>query len=355
MSEIVDEISIDDPRRFARAARLKYVSDSDPGISRRRHGRGFSYRAADGSLVDDDTRERINNLVIPPAWRDVWICSHACGHIQATGRDEAGRKQYIYHPRWEETRNSAKFERLIPFGEVLPTIRERYAAGLRKRTLGREKVLSAVIRLPDLTLIRIGNQAYTRSNKTFGLTTLRDRHVDFSGEGCVFLFVGKSGKNREVHLSDPRLARVVKQCRDVPGHDLFQYYDEAGDRCTVTSADVNAHLQEITGAPFTAKTFRTWGGTVHGAKVLHDIGPAGSETQIERNLVTMVKEVAQKLGNTPAVCRQYYIHPAISDTYRSGFLTTEWNRFARRKQRAGLDADENVVLHLLKESTSGAA
>ena len=347
------DVMIDDPRRFARTARLTYVSDESPGIRRRRHGRGFSYRSADGSIVDQEARTRIEALVIPPAWRDVWICADARGHIQATGRDDAGRKQYIYHPRWEEARNAAKFDRLIHFAEVLPAIRKHYAAGLRKRTLGREKVLSAVAHLLDDTLIRIGNQSYARANKTFGLTTLRDRHVDFSDEGCVFLFTGKSGKEREVRLTDPRLARVVKECRDVPGYDLFQYYDEAGVRCTTTSADVNAYLQEISGAPFTAKTFRTWGGTVHGAKALRDIGPADSEKQSDRHLVEMVKEVAQKLGNTPAVCRQYYIHPAISETYRSGALLGNWARYARRKPIPGLDADENVVLHLLKDRSAG--
>lgn len=341
---------IDDPRAFARRAGLTYVSDDEPGFRRRPRGRGFTYLDAEGNRVTDPAlRERFDSLVIPPAWTDVWICAHPNGHLQATGRDDAGRKQYIYHPDWEAARNAAKFSRLIAFAEALPDIRARYEAGLRKRTLGREKVLSATLHLLDETLIRIGNPDYARSNNSYGLTTLRDRHVTFSDEGCVFLFTGKSGKEQRVLLDDPRLARVVKECRDIPGYDLFQYYEDDGSRCTISSTDINETLRELAGQGITAKSFRTWGGTVHAASVLKEAGPPASEKDAERQIVQMVKGVAEKLGNTPAVCRAYYIHPAIPESYRTGDLHRDWPKFARRKQIEGLAEEENVVLHLLRE------
>ncbi len=340
----------DDPQVFAGDAGLIHVNDDEPGYRRRAWGRGFAYLDPQGEHVkDQELRDRFDALVIPPAWTDVWICPDPRGHIQATGRDAAGRKQYIYHPDWEEARNLAKFSKLVPFAEVLPLIRERYEAGLRKRTLGREKVLAVALRLLDQTLIRIGNPDYARTNNSFGLTTLRDRHVSFSDEGCVFLFTGKSGKDQRVLLDDPRLARVVKECRDVPGYNLFQYYEEDGSRGTISSSDVNDALREITGSAFTAKTFRTWGATVHAAAQLKKASPPDSEKEADRQIVQMVKAVAEKLGNTPAVCRAYYIHPAVPETYRSGDLHRDWPRFARRKPVNGLDEDENVVLHLLRE------
>lgn len=350
MPERREEEWNEDPQAFAERAGLVYARDDVPGYTRRPWGRGFTYLDEHGETVKDDAlRERFESLVIPPAWTDVWIAPDPRGHIQATGRDDAGRKQYIYHPEWEAARNRAKFGKLVTFGEVLPEIRARYEMGLRKRKLGREKVLSAVLRLLDNTLIRIGNLDYARSNQSFGLTTLRDRHVQFSEEGCVFLFTGKSGKEQRVLLDDPRLARVVRECRDVPGYDLFQYYADDGSRCTISSTDVNDTLREISGDAFTAKTFRTWGATVYAATVLKAAGAVATEKEADKRVVEMVKAVAEKLGNTPAVCRDYYIHPIVPQAYRSGVLLEHWPRYARRKPIERLDVEENVVLHLLRE------
>jgi DNA topoisomerase I len=354
---VADGVEIDqypwmyEPAAFAEHAGLVYVSDADPGFTRKPWGRGFSYFDPDGERVADDAlRARFDALVIPPAWTDVWICPDPKGHIQVTGRDDRDRKQYIYHPEWEKARNRAKYDRLLPFAEHLPVIREAAEAGLRKRSLGFTKVVSAVVYLLDETLIRIGNPVYAASNKSFGLTTLRDRHVAFDGQGCDFAFKGKSGKEHCVRLDDPRLARVVKACRDVPGYDLFQYYDEHGERCTVSSSEVNDFLRDVTGQPFSAKDFRTWGGTVHAAAVLKEIGRGESEKQIDKNLVAMVKQVAGRLGNTPAVCREYYIHPAVTDAYRAGDLDDRWKRYARRKLLPFTDPEENIVRHLLKDA-----
>ena len=340
----------DDPEVLADSAGLVYVRDDQPGYCRCVRGRGFMYLDPDGAHVKDpDLKARFEALVIPPAWTDVWICADDRGHIQATGRDDAGRKQYIYHPDWSEASSLAKFSALVPFAEVLPLIRERYEAGLRKRTLGREKVLAVALRLLDETLIRVGNTSYARSNNSFGLTTLRDRHASFSDEGCVFLFTGKSGKEQRVLLDDARLARAVKECRDVPGYDLFQYYAEDGSRCTLSSTDVNNALREITGSAMTAKTFRTWGATVLAAVELHRAGPPESDKAADRQIVEMIKRVAEKLGNTVAVSRSYYVHPIIPETYRSGDLHRDWRKFARRKPIEGLEPVENFVLHLLRE------
>lgn len=338
------------PQVFAEQQGLEYVTDAEPGYVRRVRGRGFTYLDPDGNHVTDpDLRARFEALVIPPAWTDVWICLDPNGHIQATGRDDAGRKQYIYHPKWEKARNLAKFGKLLEFAQALPHIRTFYEAGLRKRKLGREKVIATTLHLLDTTLIRIGNTGYARANNSYGLTTLRDRHVTFSDEGCVFLFTGKSGKEQRVLLDDPRLARVVKECRDVPGYDLFQYYEDHGRRSTISSTDINETLRTLAGPGITAKSFRTWGATVHAASVLKEAEAPASEKDADRQIVQMVKDVAEKLGNTPAVCRDYYIHPAVPEAYRSGDLHRNWPKFARRKPVEGLDEDENVVLHLLRE------
>lgn len=311
----------------------------------------MTYLDPAGEHVTDETlRARFDALVIPPAWTDVWICPDPRGHIQVTGRDDRSRKQYIYHPDWEAARNRAKYSRLLPFAEQLPVIREAAEAGLRKRSLGFTKVVSAVVYLLDETLIRIGNPVYARANNSFGLTTLRDRHVAFDGQGCDFTFKGKSGKEHCVRLDDPRLARVVRACRDVPGYDLFQYYDEEGRRSTVSSSEVNVFLREVTGQPFSAKDFRTWGGTVRAAATLNEIGPAENEKQTEKNIVAMVKQVAERLGNTPAVCREYYIHPVVTDAYRDGTLSERWKRYIRRKPLPHSAPEENVVRHLLRDA-----
>ncbi|HET6568390.1 MAG TPA: hypothetical protein VFG50_10530 [Rhodothermales bacterium] len=343
-----------DPVASARYAGLRYVSDEDPGYHRRRRGKGFTYTDAKGETVSDPkVRERLERLVIPPAWTDVWICRSPKGHLQATGRDEKGRKQYIYHPKWSEVRSEAKFGRMIPFGETLPVIRERTAEDLRKHGLPRDKVLAAVVRLLDATHIRVGNDAYARDNNSYGLTTLRDRHVQFNGsKKCVFSFVGKSGKEHCVELDDPRLVRIVRDCRDVPGYDLFQYYDDEGARRIVGSQDVNTYLKDTAGQDFTAKDFRTWAGSVRAAETLFEIGPAPAEKQAKKNVVRMVKQVAEELGNTTAVCRSYYIHPALMDTYLEGALLEIWQRYLNRKPLAGLTPPESALLHFLREHTS---
>lgn len=340
------------PEQSARQAGLRYVRDDAAGIYRRRCGRGFTYVDGDGTFVrGDKVRTRIDRLAIPPAWTDVWICPVPNGHLQATGRDAEGRKQYIYHPDWEQVRSETKFNRIIAFGDALGQLRARCEHDLRLRTLSREKVLAAVVSLLDRTLIRIGNQSYAKQNGSFGLTTLRDRHVDVSGGKCTFVFRGKSGKEHCIELNDRRLARIVRACRDIPGYDLFQYYDEAGARRTVDSSDVNTYLQETTGQPFTAKDFRTWGGTVQAAVVLSEMGEAASEKEAQQHVVDMVRAVSERLGNTTAVCRQYYIHPAIVDAYLAGTFLETWRPLLDRDPPPQLEPQEGATLRFLHETT----
>ncbi len=304
-----------------RAAGLIYVNPDDPGISRRAGKAGFSYRDARGDLVKDEgALARIQALVIPPAWTDVWICPNARGHIQATGRDQRGRRQYRYHDRWRESRDLAKFERVAAFGRALPRLRKQVEADLARRGLPREKVLAAVIRLLEVTLIRVGNDEYARTNKSFGLTTLRDRHARISTRGVTFAFRGKGGKQHETSFQDRKLARVVKSCQDLPGQRLFQYLDEDGERRAVESADVNAYLRAAMGEEVSAKDFRTWAATVSAARALVEHGGCSTQTETKRNLNTCIKAVAGLLGNTPAVCRRAYIHPLVLAAYEGGEL-----------------------------------
>ena len=300
---------------------LSYVTDQDPGLRRTRaRGHGFNYQDADGKPVTDEkTLDRIHALAIPPAWTDVWICPKPGGHIQAVGRDQRGRKQYRYHARWTRTRDSHKYDRLIDFGRALPRLRRRIEDDLARRGLPREKVLAAVIRVMEATLIRVGNEEYARHNKSFGLTTLRDRHVKIGGSRAIFEFRGKSGKPHTTGFNDRRLARIVKACQDLPGQRLFQYLDDEGQRRAVESADVNAYIREALGEDFSAKDFRTWAGTVAAARAL--TSPECADlTAAKRNLNTCVKAVAGLLGNTAAVARNAYIHPAILDAYAEGKL-----------------------------------
>jgi DNA topoisomerase-1 len=301
-------------------AGLRHSSDDRPGISRRRAGRGFAYRDADGRPVRDrETLDRIRSIVIPPAWMDVWICPWPNGHLQATGRDARGRKQYRYHPRYRSRRNEAKFERLIAFAKALPAIRERVDADLARSGLPREKVIAAVVRLLELTLIRVGNDEYARLNRSFGLTTLRDRHARVDGSEVRFRFRGKSGRQHEVGLRDRRLANVVKRCRDLPGQELFQYVDADGEPRDVASDDVNAYLAEI--APgVTAKDFRTWAGTVLAWRALSALGEGATEREKRRNVAAAIEATAENLGNTAAVARSAYVHPAVVDAYLDGRL-----------------------------------
>lgn len=310
-----------DPAAPAKDAGLVYVNDGDPGIVRVKGRTGFSYRDADGRPVrDEKTLDRIAKLVLPPAWTDVWICPSPRGHIQATGRDQRGRKQYRYHDRWREVRDGHKYERLVAFGRALPRLRARVEADLNRRGLPREKVLAAVIRLMELTLIRVGNEEYAKTNKSFGLTTLRDRHATITTGGAMFEFRGKSGKVHRTGVRDRRLARIVKACQDVPGQRLFQYMDDDGQRHAVESADVNAYLREAMGEDFSAKDFRTWAGTVSAARALVEHPACASATEAKRNVAACVKAVAGVLGNTPAVCRSSYIHPLVVQAYEDGTL-----------------------------------
>lgn len=310
-----------DPVKSARSAGLRYICDDTPGLQRQRAGRGFSYRDVNGDRITaPDVLKRIRSLVIPPAWRDVWICPDPNGHLQATGRDAKGRKQYRYHAKWQLIRNQAKFDRMIAFGQALPSIRRDTDRHLRQRNLSREKVLATVVRLLEETLIRIGNDEYAQKNKSFGLTTLRNRHVEISTTTVWFRFKGKSGVQHEIQLRDRRLTRIIQQCQELPGYELFQYVDEAGQRQSVDSADVNAYLQDMTGEAFTAKDFRTWAGTAETLRILYSLPPPSTKTETQKNIRETIKAVAKKLGNRVATCRKYYVHPILLQGYEEGWL-----------------------------------
>jgi len=349
----ISEIAVTDPgaETSARLAGLRYVTDEAPGITRRRQGSGFSYWDADGArLRAKADRERIRALVIPPAWTDVWISPIANGHIQATGRDARRRKQYRYHARWREVRDEVKYGRMLAFGAALPSIRRRTRADLRQPSLTRTKVLATIVQLLEKTLIRVGNEEYARTNHSFGLTTMRDRHAEVKGSSVTFEFRAKSGIKQVIGFSDPLLARTVKRCQDLPGQTLFQYIDENGERQSVDSADVNDYLREITGQDFTAKDFRTWAGTVIAACALRELRIYDSEAQAKRNIVEAVSEVAKKLGNTKAVSRKCYIHPAVLDAYLEGSTIAEVVEQHGRVMRrfSGLSREEIALLALLE-------
>jgi DNA topoisomerase-1 len=303
----------------ARAAGLHYATDTVPGISRQRAGRGFIYRDARGRRIRDAARlARIRALVIPPAWRNVWISPDPNGHLQVTGRDARGRKQYRYHPRWTEERDGVKYGHMIAFARKLPAIRRRVRADLKQPPLSRPRVLATVIRLLEMTLIRVGNEEYAKANKSFGLTTLQDRHVEVRGPVMKFRFRAKSGVVQSIDFQDAMLARSVKRCQDLPGQTLFQYLDAAGNRQSVDSRDVNDYLREIAGEDVTAKDFRTWAGTVLAATALRELAQVDSQMARNRNIVQAIESVAKRLGNTRAVCRKCYVHPAIVDAYLDG-------------------------------------
>jgi DNA topoisomerase I len=306
-----------EPQGAAKAAGLRYVSDAEPGFSRQRTRTGFRYLSAAGKAVrDPQTLARIRRLVIPPAWEDVWICVREDGHLQATGRDARGRKQYRYHPRWREVRDETKYGRMLDFARALPRIRRRVSQDLALQGLPRDKVLAAVVRLLETTRIRVGNEEYMRANDSFGLTTLRTRQVRVNGSTMSFNFRGKSGVQHRVALNDRKLAAIVRRMRDLPGYELFQYVDEAGETRAVDSADVNEYLKTIAGDEFTSKDFRTWAGTVLAAEALHALEPPAGKQKVAQ----AIEGVARQLGNTKAVCRKCYIHPAVIDSYLDGSL-----------------------------------
>jgi DNA topoisomerase-1 len=340
------------PPESAKIAGLRYVDDlHTPGIRRIGSKSRVRYVHPNGRTVSDRAElQRIKSLVIPPAWTDVWICPDPRGHLQATGRDARGRKQYRYHPRWREVRDEVKYGRLIAFAQALPKIRHRTRANLRLSGLRREKVLGAVVQLLEKTLIRVGNEEYARENRSFGLTTMRDQHAKIKGTTVHFEFRGKSGVEHAVDLHDARLARIVKACQELPGYELFQYVDDDGARQTIDSADVNAYLREISGEDFTAKDFRTWAGTVLAAKALAEVATFTSSAEAKRNIVKAIESVAKRLGNTKAVCRKCYIHPAILDAYMEGAtVATIHARMAKMtRSGAGLSSEEAAVVRLIE-------
>lgn len=333
------------------AGGLRYVVDTLPGITRRPVRNGFQYLDTAGRpLRDPKELTRIRALAIPPAWRDVWICPYADGHLQATGRDVRGRKQYRYHRQWREVRDEAKYERMIGFGHWLPVIRERVEADIRRPGLSRDKVLATIIRLLDVTQMRVGNEEYAQANKSYGLTTLRNRHVSIEGAVIEFHFRGKGGIAHNIKVSEPRLARIVRRMRELPGQELFQYVDAEGTRHSVGSSDVNDYLRAISGEDYTAKDFRTWAGTVQAWAALQRSGAAANVSDAKSNVRRAIEAAAQKLGNTPAICRKCYIHPAVLAAYMDGSM------FGRHTEAiAGLSMEEAATLALLESEISAAA
>ena len=310
-----------DPLVAAELAGLEYVSDSVAGIRRLKHGKSFRYVDPSGRPVADErTLKRIRSLVIPPAWADVWICPSPYGHLQAVGRDAKGRKQYRYHAAYRSQRDQTKYGRMLAFGAALPNIRKRIEGDLSLSGLPKNKVLAAIVKLLERTCMRIGNDEYAKQNESFGLTTLQDDHVQIRGDKMRFKFRGKSGQHQDIELDDPRLAKIVKRCRDIPGYELFQYIDDTGENARITSTDVNNYIRDVTGEDFTAKDFRTWGGTGWATLIFEELGPSENATEAKKRIVEAIKSVSQRLGNRPATCKKYYVHPAIIEAYTDSSL-----------------------------------
>ena len=345
-----------DPLESAKEAGLRYVTDAEPGIRRQRRGRGFRYIDRDGKPVrDEETLARIRSLVIPPAWENVWICANPKGHLQVTGRDARGRKQSRYHPRWRSVRDETKYERMTIFGELLPVIRERVEHDLSLPGLPRLKILAVIVRLMEVTLIRVGNEEYARENQSYGLTTMRNKHVQVEGSGVTFKFPGKSRVKHIIDFHDRRLAKIIQRCQDIPGYELFQYVDSDGNHHSIDSADVNEYVREICHEDFTAKDFRTWAGTVLACSMLQEFEAFASQTEAKRNVVQAIKEVAARLGNTPSVCRKCYVHPAVLDSYLGGaMIKTVTARVEQEAEHSPhpLRQEEIALLQLLKKRIS---
>jgi DNA topoisomerase-1 len=347
---------VDDPRQAAEEAGLSYVNDDDAGLRRELVGDGFVYFKPSGEPVTDEaTLERVRRLAIPPAWTDVWICPKANGHLQATGRDARGRKQYRYHPQFREVREGTKYEHMMEFAKALPAIRETIAKHMALRGLPREKVLATVVHLLETTLIRVGNDDYAKENKSYGLTTLRNPHVKVEGTQLKFRFKGKSGKTWDLKIANRRVAKIVKACQDLPGQRLFQYIDEGGELREVTSADVNDYLKEITGREITAKDFRTWAGTVLAALALQEFEAFDSKASVKKNVKAAIERVSQRLGNTPTICRKCYVHPEILSSYEQGELLLDIKQKVDAELRDDLQTlkpEEAAVLSLLEARLS---
>jgi DNA topoisomerase-1 len=349
---------VSDPVESAKIAGLRYVSDAKPGITRKRNRDSWDYFLPDGrKLRDHNELVRIKRLGIPPAWTDVWICPHGNGHLQATGRDARGRKQYRYHSRWREVRDETKYHRMLAFAEALPRIRKRVEADLALPGLPKNKVLATVVRLMERTLIRVGNDEYARDNKSYGLTTIRNHHAKVDGAKMTFKFKGKSGKMHEIDVRDRRVAKIVSRCQDLPGHELFAYVDEEGNVQDIGSDDVNAYLREITGEDFTAKDFRTWAGTVLAALALREFEKFNSSREAKRNITRAIEAVAQMLGNTPAICKKCYVHPEILNGYLDGTMIETLQKQAERKiseSLSELKPEEAAVVMLLQQRLAAA-
>jgi DNA topoisomerase-1 len=351
-SVAADVQTIVDPKDAAESVGLRYVSDARPGIGRRKSGNAFTYTRADGSrLTEPDVLRRIKSLAIPPAWGDVWICPFVDGHIQATGRDAKGRKQYRYHPRFREVRESTKYEHVVAFAEALPGIRAKVREHMALRGLPREKVLATVVHLLETTLIRVGNDDYAKQNNSYGLTTLKNRHVAVDGNEVRFRFTGKSGKQWSLRVRDRRIAKIIRACQDLPGQELLQYVDDDGKPQDVTSSDVNAYLNELTGKDITAKDFRTWAGTVLATMALNEVKSFDTAVEAKRNLRTAIENVAGRLGNTPTICRKCYVHPEVLTSYLDGNLVLEIKSAVEAELREdlnGLKPEEAAVLAMLR-------
>ena len=334
---------------------LLYMKDDRPGLARRRAGKGFVYLESGGRTMKDlRALERIRALAIPPAWTDVWISPSACSHLQATGRDAKGRKQYIYHSQWKLNSSMTKFSRLVPFGYALSGIRRRTEKDIALKGLPRPRVLAIVVRLLESTLIRIGNREYVRENNSYGLSTLRHDHIEIEGEEISFHFHGKSGKEHTISLRDRRLAGIIRRLQDIPGQELFQYYDDEGNHREIESADVNAYLREISGEDFTAKDFRTWGGTCLAAAALSEMDPGGTAWSAKKKITEAVRYAAERLGNRPAICSRYYIHPAVPESFLKGELERLLNGTPARAKTVPLEnlsRSEQGVLALLEQFT----
>jgi DNA topoisomerase I len=358
-ASVVRIAALSDPAKLAKESQLRYVIDDSPGITRKRTAKGFVYINAQGRVLRQTKHlRRIKSMAIPPAWEHVWISPWADSHLQATGRDVRGRKQHRYHPRWREVRDQTKFDRMSAFGRVLPSLRRRLKRDLARPGLPREKVLATVVKLLEATLIRIGNEEYARHNRSYGLTTMRSKHVKVKGTKIQFEFRGKGGKAFNLDFNDRRLARIVNHCQDLRGQELFQYVDHEGGHRTINSSDVNNYLREVTREDFTAKDFRTWAGTVLAARALREMKQVDSNAHIKRNLIKAIETVAKKLGNTRSVCRNCYIHPAVVDSYLDGTLhkvLTEKENHQSKLSVNQLNSDESAVLAILEQQSKAEA
>lgn len=340
-----------DAKKCAKAGNLIYVTDANPGIKRNKKGKGFIYYYNGKQIKDNEITLRIKKLVIPPAWKNVWICTFENGHIQATGLDQKNRKQYRYHQQWNELRNQTKFSRLFLFGEKLPILRLQLEKDLAKKELCLEKVIATVISLMERTYIRIGNSEYEKIYGSYGLTTMKDQHVTFNGSSLQFSFKGKKGIAHKISLHHPKLARIVKQCREIPGKELFQYYDERGNAHSIDSGMVNRYIKEITGEDFTAKDFRTWAGTLNALKALNELGEARTQTDTKKKIVQALEYVSKKLGNTRTVCKKYYVHPLIIEMFEKQTLTNhlkELNHIEKNDNLTAWTQLETILMRILR-------